>query len=81
MIVKYIFTLIGSALLIGSLFMYNSTQDFLNRAIITEGTVVDLIRSQSEDSDTYAPLVKFRTKNGEIAEFVSSTGAVLTDIQ
>lgn len=74
MIVKYIFTLIGAALLIGALLMYNSTQDFLDRAVITEGTVIDLIRSQSEDSDTYTPFVKFRTKNGEIVEFVSSTG-------
>ena len=74
-IIKYVFTLIGLGMLIGSFFLYQSTNEFLKDVLTTEGTVVELIRSRSTDSTTYRPVVKFRTRGGSVVEFTSSTGS------
>lgn len=74
-IVKYTFTLIGIGMLAGAFLLYKSTSSFLAEATKTEGTVVDLIRSQSSNSTTYRPVVHFLGQNGQTIEFVSSTGS------
>lgn len=74
-IVKYTFTLIGIGMLTGALLLYKSTSAFLAEATKTEGTVVDLVRSQSSDSTTYRPVVHFLDQNGQAIEFISSTGS------
>ncbi|MCW8125522.1 DUF3592 domain-containing protein [Microbulbifer halophilus] len=74
-ILKYVFTAIGLGLLIGAFFSYKSTQDFLGNALATEGTVIELVRSRSSDSVTYAPVVKFMTRDGSLIEFMSSSSS------
>lgn len=74
-ITKYVFTVIGLAMVAGACFMYSNTQDFLSKAVSTEGTVTQLILSRSNDSTTYRPVVEFKTQNGRIVEFTSSTGS------
>ena len=74
-IVKYILTLLGLAMLVGAYFLYSGTQRFLETAVSTQGTVIDLRRSRSSDSDTYAPVVEFNTSDGALIEFTSSTSS------
>jgi len=74
-IIKYAFTIIGIGMLVGATFLYRSTDLFLTEAIKTEGTVVELVRSQSSDSTTYRPVVQFNSQNDQAVEFVSSTGS------
>ncbi|MGI9334629.1 MAG: DUF3592 domain-containing protein [Gammaproteobacteria bacterium] len=76
-VIKYLFSAIGLALLVGAFYWYKSTQDFLANAIVAEGTVLELIRSRSSDSSsyTYAPVVQFRTESGSLHEFTSSTSS------
>lgn len=62
-------------MLIGAFFLFTNTQDFLKNALTADGTVVELIRSRSSDSNTYRPVVKFETKDGSIIEFTSSSGS------
>lgn len=74
-IVKYIFSTIGLGMLAGAYFLYQNTQSFIESAAVTNGTVVELVRSRSSDSTTYAPVVQFKTENGERIEFTSSTSS------
>lgn len=74
-IVKYAFTVVGLGMLVGSFFIYQNTQYFLNDALTTEGTVIELVRSRSSDSTTYRPVVEFKTHGGSKVEFTSSSGS------
>jgi hypothetical protein len=56
-------------------FWYNSNTAFLERAITTEGTVVDLVVNRSSDSRSYSPVVEFVSQEGRLVEFVSQTGS------
>lgn len=62
-------------MLVGAYFLLTGTQDFLKTAVSAQGTVVELQRSRSSDSDTYAPVVEFQTKDGSTVEFISSTSS------
>jgi len=74
-IIKYAFTTVGLALLIGALFWYQNVKTFIAGASVAQGTVVELVRSQSgSDSPTYRPVVRFNA-NGRAVEFVSSSGS------
>ncbi|MGI0119184.1 DUF3592 domain-containing protein [Zooshikella sp. RANM57] len=74
-VVKYLFTIIGLAMLVGAFFAYKNSHDFVAEAIHTNGTVVELISSRSSDSISYRPVVEFKTKEGDLIEFTSSTGS------
>lgn len=74
-IIKYVFTVIGLAMLVGAFFMYSDTREFLSKAVATEGTVTHLVRSRSSDSTTYKPVVEFKNQNGGLVEFTSSIGS------
>lgn len=74
-IIKYVFTLIGAAMLIGAVYWFQHTRAFVASAVTAEGTVVDLQPSRSSDSVTYKPVVRYKTATGEQIEFVSSTGS------
>lgn len=74
-ILKYVFTLIGLGMLVGAYAIYSSTNSFIDRAVETEGEVVDLILSRSSDSNAYYPVVVFRDTSGREVEFQSSTGS------
>ncbi|MBF7073221.1 DUF3592 domain-containing protein [Glaciecola sp. MH2013] len=73
MITKYALLLIGIALLFGAFLIYQNTLRFLETAVTSEGTVIELIRSTSNDSNTFAPVVEFETPNGRSIVFKSNS--------
>jgi len=74
-ILKYTFTVVGLGMIVGAFFLFTNTQDFLKNALTTDGTVVELVRSRSSDSDTYRPVVVFKSNGGSTIEFTSSSGS------
>ncbi|MDR6983691.1 hypothetical protein J2X32_002327 [Rheinheimera pacifica] len=74
-IVKYLFTLVGVAMLAGAFFVYNSTSAFLKDAATAEGIVVELLVSRTSDSISYRPLVEFTAQNGQVIEFAPTAGS------
>ncbi|WP_215398526.1 DUF3592 domain-containing protein [Rheinheimera oceanensis] len=74
-VVKYLFTLVGFAMLAGAFFAYNSTSSFLKEAAVADGMVVELLASRSDNSITYRPVVQFMSEQGQLIEFVSATGS------
>ncbi|MFC6633346.1 DUF3592 domain-containing protein [Microbulbifer taiwanensis] len=74
-VLKYTFTAIGLAMLIGTFLLYSNTRDFLKTAITTDGTVVALVPSRSSNSVTYAPVIQFQDKTGRLVEFMSSSSS------
>lgn len=74
-IIKYLFFVIGLALLAGAGYLYQSKQTFLSQATQTEGVVVDLSLSRSDNSDVYYPVVTFQTQSGESVQFKASVGS------
>jgi len=74
-ILKYVFTVIGAGMLFGAYALYSSTSSFVDRAVETEGVVVDLILSRSSDSRAYYPVVVFQDSNGREVEFQSNSGS------
>jgi len=79
--IKYLFAIIGFGMVVGSFFLYQNAITFLETAITAEGVVTDLVRSRSSSSSssdssyTYAPVVKFKTNQGESIEFTSGTSS------
>ncbi|NMY30709.1 DUF3592 domain-containing protein [Pseudomonas sp. WS 5412] len=71
---KYVFSIVGVALLISALFVYKNTSDFLLNAVSAQGTIIDLVQSRSSESVSYHPVVKFIDADGQEVEFTSSTG-------
>ena len=74
-IIKYVFAAIGIAMLAGALYWVQNIRTFLAQAGSAQGTVIDLVRSSSSSSGTWAPVVRFVTAKGEKIEFTSSTGS------
>lgn len=74
-IIKYVFAIVGACMLAGAFALYSSTSSFLERAVTTQGTVVELIRSRSSDSISYYPIVEFTTTSGHAVEFQSNSGS------
>ena len=74
-IIKYLFTLIGIGMFVGTFLLYKSTNAFLVEAIKADGTVVDLVQSRSGNSFTYRPVIQFNNQNGEKIEFITSSGS------
>jgi Protein of unknown function (DUF3592) len=74
-LLKYIFALLGAALLLGAFFSYQNTSNFIEEAVEIQGTVTDLSYSRSDDSISYYPVVEFQTANGRSVEFQSSSGS------
>ncbi|MBM0744338.1 DUF3592 domain-containing protein [Phormidium sp. CLA17] len=73
--IGYPFLLAGIGMLAATFFTYINTNTFLKDAIKTEGTVIELIRSRSDDSITYQPVVVFVSQKGEKIEFTSSSSS------
>lgn len=74
-IIKYIFLIIGLALLGGAFFLYQDKQTFLDKAATAKGTVIELIASRSDKSTTYRPVVSFTTNDGKKIEYNSLVGS------
>lgn len=75
-----IFLLLGLGMLAGGVYSFQSSQRFVAAAEMTTGSVVDLERRESRDSDgnrsiTYYPVVRYRLPNGGDHQFRSSTGS------
>jgi Protein of unknown function (DUF3592) len=75
-VIKYLFSGIGLAMLAAALFWYQSVKAFVAGASVAQGTVVELVRSQSgSDSPTYRPVVRFNASDGQAIEFTSKMGS------
>lgn len=72
---KYVFFAFGLLFLMVAVFWAKNTRTFVGHASTARGTVIDLVRQQSSDSDTYAPVVRFVTDTGETIEFKSNTSS------
>ncbi len=74
-ILIYLSILIGAGMLIGTFFICKNTSQFIEKAIITQGTVVEIFESYSNDSEdydiTYYPLIEFTDAYGTQIEFES----------
>lgn len=75
LVIKYVFVVVGVGMLAGTFFLYRNTTAFLGEAKIATGTVVELRQSRSGDADTYRPVVRFSTQEGEDITFTSSAGS------
>lgn len=69
-LMKYTFTAIGFALLIGALLAYNHTREFVAGAVQAEGEVIEVIRVETESTDrrsvvSFRPVVRFTPANAE----------------
>ena len=67
-----LFATLGLGMTIVAYIWYSNTTEFLNRASLTQGTVVELQRVQSNNTTTYKPVVSFRTETGAQIRFTSS---------
>ncbi len=78
-LIKNLFFVLGVAMLIGTYFLFKSTNEFLAKAISTEGKVIELVRKKSGNSSnnsiSYHPLVSFVDQEGYNSEFLSSSGS------
>ena len=73
--VKLMSLVVGIVLLVVSVLLLLNTKDFLSEAVVTQGTVLELIASRSSDSITYRPVVQFANESGQLVNFTSSTGS------
>jgi len=74
------FIIIGLLLLWGAVYNTQNTLQFLNKAIYSRGSVIDLAISTRTDSDgdditIYSPIVEFETFDNEIISFKSNVGS------
>lgn len=72
---KYLFSVVGGALLVGAFLWYQNTVSFLDEALESPGVVTDLVYSRSSDSSSYYPVVRFEDETGQLIEFQSSSGS------
>lgn len=68
----YLFGIIGFILLGVALYLYLDKQAFLDKAEISQGKVIELLRTKSDNSISYRPVVEYITKKGIKIEFSSS---------
>ena len=65
----------GLFLILGGKSSYNSTSDFIDNSLLEKGQVINLLEQESEDSTTYAPVIRYSDFDGENHEFVSSSSS------
>jgi len=77
-----IFLLVGLGMLVGSIWAYQKDKQFAESAVAAQGTVIDLIKKRSRQSDSqgfssetimYAPVVQFIDQRGQI-QLLHATG-------
>jgi uncharacterized membrane protein YidH (DUF202 family) len=79
--------LIGIGLIIMSVYTFNKTDKFLDKATETKGVVVDVYIKQHSKTDSdkknhkpeYCPVIKFATEDGDTLEFKSTSGSTNFD--
>lgn len=75
-----IFTGVGSIFVITGIIITVNTRNFVGKSISAQGTVIDLVRRTSRDSDgrsstAYYPVIKFTASSGEPTEFEANSGS------
>lgn len=75
-----IFMIAGIGMLIGFYFMVTGKTEFIKNSIVGEGTVTEIIRKTSTDSDgdrsySYYPVIEYTTENGDTYSFTSKSGS------
>jgi hypothetical protein len=68
---------IGIAFLVGAWFAYRSTSEFMQRAVLTTGTVV----GSWQYRNSTVPVVQFETERGERIEFRSRSGRFSSEVR
>ena len=76
-IIGLIFSFVGPGLLLGAVVSFNNTNNFIANSILTQGKIVDIIKSERKDSDgntttSRYPVINFSDNDGNIIEFESS---------
>lgn len=75
-IIKWIFTFVGSIFFLVGAFLTYQTNDFMNNAVATRGTVIAVETIYSNDGTTYKPTFSYIDANGKRYEsetFISSS--------
>lgn len=87
---KYVLFAIGLSLLIGAAYIYLDKKSFLDKAIVTQGTVLESIKSIADhpqflklrphipnnfNSTYYHPVISFKTKTDENITFIASANS------
>jgi hypothetical protein len=72
-IMKYLACAFGAVFLVIAIASASGTRTFLAEASPARGTVTALVRGRSSSSNSYAPVVRFVTADGETIEFKSNT--------
>ena len=72
---KILFPIIGIFLILGGKSSYNSTSDFIDNSLVEQGQVINLLERESEDSITYAPVIRYSDLEGKNHEFVSGASS------
>ncbi|MFL6652603.1 MAG: DUF3592 domain-containing protein [Sulfurifustaceae bacterium] len=70
-----IFLVIGVIVVAAVAYWAGRVHDFINRASLAAGQVIDLDRSHSGDSTSYYPIVKFETRAGQVRTFRNPVGS------
>lgn len=75
-ILKYLFSIVGLGLLVGTYYVYKNTEDFLKSSQLANGTVVELVSSTSDEGSTlYRPTIEFVTDEGKTIQFTSDVSS------
>lgn len=74
-VMRAIFTIVGTLLLAIALYLHIDARTFIAKATTTQGTVIELIGSNTGSSRIRKPMVEFVSNNGERVEFISSVGS------
>ncbi|QDH79612.1 DUF3592 domain-containing protein [Echinicola soli] len=74
-IISVVFATIGMALLVVAFMSYQSTNDWLDEAMKTDGTVIAFQSSYSDGTTLYRPVIQFEDKGGNNVIFHSSTAS------
>lgn len=74
-VIKYVFVLVGVALLMLAWNSYRENVNFQTHAVSAVGHVVSLKERRTDNNVTYAPTVSFKDKTGSVFSFTSSTGS------
>ena len=80
---QIILILIGAGLLVGAYLSYQKTRKFIDTAVTTQGTIIEVVaqKSTSTDEDGYSstttnyyPVIEFKDQNGKLQKFQASVG-------
>jgi hypothetical protein len=74
-LIQLIFTLVGAVLLTVALYLGLDTQRFIDTAISTDGTVIDLVPNHASDGTTYRTEVAYIDGHGSTRTFQSSVSS------